>query len=337
MRRGESSDPTLSSHVSTRGTKRSAGSRARCESNSKKQQIKRSESLPTELQMRGILKVRNLDESLHSTYGSEGSPSANIRFDDIEIREYCRTVGDHPSCSSGPPVTLDWKYNPNTKKYTVDDFEKKRGGRRRDNFEMILPRMARHDMLKKEWNVSQAQIAAAVRSTIKVKSQRRTTVNNLGRTSQVEELIEKVNRKVLRTLLFKKSTKQQVQELSDRFDEIRKLREEKYRQMGYEVGIKAMTAEDASMSGVSENDTTNNSSSNPASSISSNKKPIVATEQDLGPENDLISKALAKDSLSQKQHQRATNQERHRVTKPQRKHRDVSPASSTTVPIELEV
>lgn len=73
--------------------------------------IRRCMSMPTTLMdIRGIMKCRTLDESLHSTYGSEsgsknGEKDRGIRFHKIVIREYARTVGDNPSCSSGPPVS----------------------------------------------------------------------------------------------------------------------------------------------------------------------------------------------------------------------------------------
>lgn len=62
---------------------------------------------------KSIMKRRTLDESLGSTYGtheSEGSGTSSggersIRFDKLLTREYGRTVGDNPSCTSGPPVT----------------------------------------------------------------------------------------------------------------------------------------------------------------------------------------------------------------------------------------
>ena len=34
----------------------------------------------------------------------------HVRFSHVEVREYAITVGDHPSCSSEPALTLDWKY-----------------------------------------------------------------------------------------------------------------------------------------------------------------------------------------------------------------------------------
>lgn len=73
--------------------------------------LKRCMSMPSTLMdIQGIMKCRTLDESLHSTYGSDsGSKNAEkdggIQFHKIVIREYDRTVGDNPSCSSGPPVS----------------------------------------------------------------------------------------------------------------------------------------------------------------------------------------------------------------------------------------
>ena len=35
----------------------------------------------------------------------KGGRKSGIKFHIIEIREYERTVGDNPSCSSGPPIS----------------------------------------------------------------------------------------------------------------------------------------------------------------------------------------------------------------------------------------
>jgi hypothetical protein len=92
--------------------------------------IGRTRSTPTALlrrqKIKGVMKFVTADDSLHSTYGSNhrggddvdptspeenSSDSSNntlkrrISFKHIEIREYNRTIGDNPSCSSGPPVT----------------------------------------------------------------------------------------------------------------------------------------------------------------------------------------------------------------------------------------
>lgn len=57
--------------------------------------------------IKGVMKITTLDESLHSKYGSSSKAGGTegkrerIKFKNIEIREYNRTVGDNPSVSSG--------------------------------------------------------------------------------------------------------------------------------------------------------------------------------------------------------------------------------------------
>jgi hypothetical protein len=89
----------------------------------------------------------------------------------------------------------------------LDHYENTRPPRR-SNFEMVLPRDIRQSMLRKEWGVTQSQIAAAVRTNIKVKNQRRTTVNNLSKGSKVEEALEKASRKVMKGFLMRNTTRE---------------------------------------------------------------------------------------------------------------------------------
>lgn len=73
----------------------------------------RSRSMPADskgVSVKGILKYSTVDASMHAKYGrhakknGQESLERGIEFKDIQIREYARTVGDNPSCSSGPPV-----------------------------------------------------------------------------------------------------------------------------------------------------------------------------------------------------------------------------------------
>jgi hypothetical protein len=78
---------------------------------------------------KGIMKYITHDESIHSTYGSERGGSKEkenaetcktecaegviqktnrLKFADILIREYDRTIGDNPSCSSGRKYFRIW-------------------------------------------------------------------------------------------------------------------------------------------------------------------------------------------------------------------------------------
>jgi hypothetical protein len=52
-----------------------------------------------------------------------------VSFDCLEIREYNVTVGDHPCCTSGFPLTLDWDYAEGSI-VSLDEYEESRCPRR---------------------------------------------------------------------------------------------------------------------------------------------------------------------------------------------------------------
>jgi hypothetical protein len=71
--------------------------------------LRRCMSAPTTgldiLNISSIMKWTTLDESIGHSYGSDRSGERrSLQFGKVKIREYARTVGDNPSCSSGPPV-----------------------------------------------------------------------------------------------------------------------------------------------------------------------------------------------------------------------------------------
>jgi len=58
--------------------------------------------------------------------------SRRVSFSTLSVREYALTLGDHPSCSRGPPIQLDWRFR-NLGSINIDVFESGRelkGGRR---------------------------------------------------------------------------------------------------------------------------------------------------------------------------------------------------------------
>lgn len=97
----------------------------------------------------------------------------------------------------------------------LDDYEDRRPERRTLS-EMVLPRTVRDHILRKEWDVSQQQIASAIRETLRVKHSRRQTVNNIGK-DRVEEVLEKTGRKLMRGLLLKKSTTSAFEKLEQQY------------------------------------------------------------------------------------------------------------------------
>lgn len=173
--------------------------------------------------IRSVMKIRTLDESVHSTYGgSENGSKGRISFKSVGIREYARTVGDNPSCSSGPPVSISWEYRA-LEEISLDEYEQNRPPRR-SHFEMVLPRKIRHNMLRQEWDVTQREIAESVRRNVKVKNQRKATVNNLGKATKVEEILESTGRKIRRMITLQPPISVQVKKLEEQVNEAQRRR-----------------------------------------------------------------------------------------------------------------
>ncbi len=86
----------------------------------------------------------------------------------------------------------------------INDYESVRHGRRSQR-ELALSRIAREDLLL-EWGSTFNEIIEAVRSNVKIKSQRRRTVNSIGTYDKWEEAIERAGRRIKKTLLLQKGT-----------------------------------------------------------------------------------------------------------------------------------
>lgn len=181
------------------------------------------------------MRVQTLDESLHSTDlnrsrtrgkpgidelsasrrgqqqaqaatddASGSSKHSAISFSNVEMREYSRAVGDNPSVSAGPPMSIGWEYN-DPDVLTIDEYESTRPPRRAHH-EMVVPRSVRQDMLMNEWGYSRSQLAGAVRDSNRTKTQRRTTVNNMDTPfAKIEEGVQSAKRKMKRFVLRRKS------------------------------------------------------------------------------------------------------------------------------------
>jgi hypothetical protein len=120
--------------------------------------------------------------------------------------------------------SISWEYNI-VGEISLEEYEDTRPVRR-SQMEMVLPRKVRFDMLRLEWDVSRSEIADTVRRNVKTKNQRRTTVNNLGKAPKMEQVMERLGRKVRRTLLGQKPVSRQVQILDAKFNEVVRLRKQ---------------------------------------------------------------------------------------------------------------
>jgi len=157
--------------------------------------------------IKSIMVARTLEESLHrprrytspssmskSQHGRTALLRSTITFGQVNIREYERVLGDNPSVTSGPPLSIGWRYSPSTLNMSIDDYEENKGSPRSSS-EYLVPRSIRLATLKEHADIPHREMVNAVRDIQKTKSQRRKTVVNLSMAS-TEELVEGAKIKV---------------------------------------------------------------------------------------------------------------------------------------------
>jgi hypothetical protein len=153
----------------------------------------------------------NSSNNSSNVSSAEPFPKRSVSFGPICIREYERTVGDHPAVSVGAALDLTWEYVVHDL-VPFEEFEQRRDGVRRTGSRLIIKRREREDILKKDYDVSRASIAQNIRSINRVKGQRRQTVNNL-KFSKIEESWQKVQRNAARCIGARRCTKKEIDDL----------------------------------------------------------------------------------------------------------------------------
>lgn len=166
--------------------------------------------------LRSSMSSRTLHESLHrGKRALKKTRSASVvSFDQVNIREYERVLGDNPSCSSGPPLSIGWRFSPSPMQISVDDYENGRGDVPRYKSEFLVPKDIREKMLREHAGVSRREIVTTVRGIQKQKSQRRKTAANLGM-QNTEEKLENVRRSVQKAVGKRKSYSKEEKRLWD--------------------------------------------------------------------------------------------------------------------------
>ncbi|KAL7518740.1 hypothetical protein ACHAWX_003550 [Stephanocyclus meneghinianus] len=148
--------------------------------------------------IRSIMTSRTLHESLHRGKSQRKPRTGSITFGQVCIREYERVLGDNPSVTSGPPLSIGWRYASQPIQIDVDAFEAGKGFPRSSS-EYLVPKAVREKILREHADASRRDLAHAVRNINRQKQQRRKTVVNLA-LAPAEEKIEKVKRSVQKVL-----------------------------------------------------------------------------------------------------------------------------------------
>jgi hypothetical protein len=127
-----------------------------------------------------------------------------VLFDRVEVRHYERVLTDNPSVQHGPAIGIGWRYKRGGS-VNVNDWERTRGASRKA-CDLVLPRNTREKIVK-DAGFTPKEVADMIRTTLKVKNQRRQTVNNLS-TAGAEEKVENARRRISSLLSFGRSNNQ---------------------------------------------------------------------------------------------------------------------------------
>ena len=122
-----------------------------------------------------------------------------VSFDHVDIREYFVELGDNPSCSSGPPLTIGWEFD-FLGSVDLEEFEECRPPRRFAR-QMVIPNDERENMLE-QGGYSHSEIVDAVKNVDQERYHRLKTANS--RRVKLAELRERANKTFKRVFHMRK-------------------------------------------------------------------------------------------------------------------------------------
>jgi hypothetical protein len=116
----------------------------------------------------------------------------HVKFDSIQVRDYDITLGDNPSCSFGPPLSLDWDYDEN-EPVCIDKYEEGRHPRRK-MYQMHMLSRQRANLLKREAGTTDDEMEKIMDEMRKIQKGRNMTKAGLP-FSKIHEAAESATRK----------------------------------------------------------------------------------------------------------------------------------------------
>jgi hypothetical protein len=98
-----------------------------------------------------------------------------VGFQDVDIREFKMTLGNHPSATSGPPVMMDSEPFSPRKVMTLEQYEATRPPRRKRR-QLKLTLQQRHNILVKERGLRFEEVKEAWQEALEIRKQRKETL-----------------------------------------------------------------------------------------------------------------------------------------------------------------
>jgi hypothetical protein len=153
-----------------------------------------SDSLEHAAEIKGELKSCMSSSNLQTMEtASSFNRQRSVSFHNIEIREYERTIGDHPCVRGGPPVSLGWRYAPDSIVFNLEEYEAGQIPRAKE--QMIMPRHLREHVLK-DAGVSRREMAEATKIAFETQDQRNTTASHTALRDKTDYALECAGRKL---------------------------------------------------------------------------------------------------------------------------------------------
>lgn len=153
---------------------------------------------------KSILKISSPD--VREERKEDSREQYKVVFAEIEIREYERVVGDNPSCSRGPPISIGWAYMI-AHRYPLNDYEQLIRPPRRSKKEFHLAADKRTDLLVNEWECSEEDIRKARREATYIQYCRAKTSFSGSRAAAKEAaFLRKASDRSKQVVVKKKST-----------------------------------------------------------------------------------------------------------------------------------
>lgn len=125
-----------------------------------------------------------------------------VSFNQIEIKEFKMTLGDHPSARSGPPVRIDWNSKPVIDRVvSLDEYELSRKPLRRTSRKQLkLSYNDRKGILMQDQGFTQEEVNAAWNEALAIRKQRYETIQHGISPFQInmDAFVESVQRKYKR-------------------------------------------------------------------------------------------------------------------------------------------
>ncbi len=168
-----------------------------------------------------IPKYSSPDKYIHSSVyrveekGAKGQPILirssselqsrhSVEFENVDIRSFKMTLGNHPSATTGPPVMLDGELaDPKHLARTVMTLEKYEQTRppRRKRRQLKLTLQQRHNILVKERGFSFEEVKGAWKESLEIRKQRKETLERGLAMMKWDEVWESTCRKFNRLLV----------------------------------------------------------------------------------------------------------------------------------------